>query len=637
MKRFWSILLVVVLALSMTVSASASSWVKTDASIGTWDKEVDFLIVGFGLAGAAAAVEAHDINPDASILVLEKMPKELAGGNSIASGQTFLVPDMADVETFKSYLRSCNEPNAIPEDYLDWLAKGFGTQLDWVASVASSVDYEVGYVGGGELKWGSMVLEFDSFEGSKFNGASAHLRAKNSGSFENGGVWRCFAKATESRGVEVMYATPATSLVQDPETGKVTGVIATQADGTTLAIKADKGVLMACGGFENNLEMQKDFNGLDRVYTAGTPGNTGDGVKMLMEAGAQMWHMDNATQSGGYWLGIKTPDYESTFMRAMTMPGNSWLEVNSVGQRFYNESGSYHRQHMKYMENGKYVDLPHYKSLPVYVIFDEATRAAGSIATMWLSWPITTEGYVWSKDNQTEIDKGWILKADTIEELAGKMGYAPETITATIDRFNGMVDAGTDADYGREADKMAKIENGPFYAVEITPTLVATTGGAKRDTAGRVLDWDGNAIPNLYEAGELGSYIANLYQNGCFLSEAMLSGRAAAQTVMGGVSEIKEVRAETTGNPWDGAADGVYTATVPGLHADIEVSITVAGGKLTAIDVTNNRSEMIITDEQLAGLVNDILTKQSVAVDVVSGATVDSQVITTALVTAFAK
>ncbi|MEG0935790.1 MAG: FAD-binding protein, partial [Clostridia bacterium] len=190
----------------------------------------------------------------------------------------------------------------------------------------------------------------------------------------------------------------------------------------------------------------------------------------------------------------------------------------------------------------------------VYVIFDEATRAAGSIATMWLSWPITTEGYVWSKDNQTEIDKGWILKADTIEELAGKMGYAPETITATIDRFNGMVDAGTDADYGREADKMAKIENGPFYAVEITPTLVATTGGAKRDTAGRVLDWDGNAIPNLYEAGELGSYIANLYQNGCFLSEAMLSGRAAAQTVMGGVSEIKEVRAETTGNPWDGAA-----------------------------------------------------------------------------------
>lgn len=127
--------------------------------------------------------------------------------------------------------------------------------------------------------------------------------------------------------------------------------------------------------------MQRDFHGMETVYTAGTPGNTGDGIKMLMEAGAQIWHMKNQTQSGGFWLGIKVPEYDSTFMRNFTMAGKSWIEVDSENKRFYDEAGSYHRQHMKYMEYGRYVDLPHERALPVSLIFDEKTREAGSIAT----------------------------------------------------------------------------------------------------------------------------------------------------------------------------------------------------------------------------------------------------------------
>ena len=635
MKRWMAWLVAALLLVTAAVPASASSWVRPNAAVTQWDEEVDFLIVGFGLAGAAAAVEAHDIDPEAKVVVLEKMPESLAGGNSIASGQTFLVPDAADVETFKTYLRNCNLPNPIPEEYLDWLCHGFASQLDWVESVADSADYETGYVGGGELRWGSMVLEFDTFEGANFNGCSAHLRAKGTGSFENGGVWRCFAKAAQTRGVDIRFETPAIALVKDTQSGEVTGVIARKADGSEIAIRAKNGVLMACGGFENNLEMQKNFNGLDMVYTAGTPGNTGDGVKMLMEVGAQMWHMDNATQSGGYWLGLKTPDYDSTFMRNFTMPGGSWIEVNAIGNRFYNESGSYHRQHMKYIENGKYVDLPHYRQLPVYLIFDESLRTAGTVATTWLSWPITTEGYKWSADNAEEIEKGWIMKADTIEELAEKMGYDPAKIADTVARYNGMVEAGEDADYARAPETMAKIENGPFYAIEITPTLVATTGGAKRDTAGRVLDWDGNPIPNLYEAGELGSYISNLYQNGCFLSEAMLSGRTAAQTAMGGVSTFEKVDKGAAAEPWTGKPDGQYAATVEGMHDQVEVTFTVEGGKLANIAITSGRESMLMTDEQLTGYVGQILAGQSASVDVVAGATTDSQLIVNAMAEAF--
>ena len=636
MKKILSLILALAMMLTI-VAVAEEDWVKTPGEITKWDREVDFLIVGYGLAGAAAAVEAHDIDPEADVLVLEKMPRSLAGGNSIASGQTFLVPAQEAVSTLKTYLTNCNKPNDIPEEYMDWLCTGFAEQLEWIQSVAASANYEAGYVGGGPLKWGSMVVEFDTFEGSVFDGCSAHLRAIGGPSFENGGVWRCFDKAAEVRGIKVMYETPAVSLVQDPVTKEVFGVVARQADGSEIAIKSAKGVLLACGGFENNLEMQRDFHGMDTVYTAGTPGNTGDGIKMLMEAGAKIWHMNNQTQSGGFWLGIKVPEHEATFMRNFTMAGNSWIEISAEGTRFYNESYGYHRQHMKYMEYGRYVDLPHERALPVHLIFDDATRAAGSIASQWLSWPTTTEGVMWTSDNMVEIEKGWIIKADTIEELAAKINRDPEQLKATIEKWNADCEAGVDADFGRDPAKMAKIEKGPFYAVEITPTLVATTGGAKRDTAGRVLDWNEKAIPGLYEAGQLGSYVSNLYQNGVFLSEAMLSGRAAAQTAFGGASAFEAVAEASNAPVWEGAADGKYVGTAENLHGMIEVTFTVEAGKLTNIEVTGGSENLFMTAEQMAEYVTSIVTTQDAGVDVVAGATVDCQAIGTALNAAFAK
>ena len=324
-------------------------------------------------------------------------------------------------------------------------------------------------------------------------------------------------------------------------------------------------------------------------------------------------------------------------MRNFTMAGKSWIEIDSENKRFYDEAGSYHRQHMKYMEYGRYVDLPHERALPVSLIFDEKTREAGSIGSQWLSWPTTTEGYTWSNDNLAEIEKGWIIKADTIEELAAKIDRDPAELKATIDAWNAACEAGVDAEFGRDPEKMEKIDTAPYYAVSITPTLVATTGGAKRDTAGRVLNWNNEPIAGLYEAGELGSYVANLYQNGVFLSEAMLSGRAAAQTAFGAASEFTAVVKGETKVAWADAEDGVYTATVDGLHDKIDVAITIKDGNIEGIEIVGGRENMIITDEQLAEYVGAIIANQSADVDIVSGATVDCQAIGTAIGQAFAK
>ena len=85
MKKLLALLLTVTLLMSVAATASAE-WVRPVQTVETWDEEADFVIVGFGLAGAAAAVEAHDIDPEAKVVVLEKMPETLAGGTSIASG-----------------------------------------------------------------------------------------------------------------------------------------------------------------------------------------------------------------------------------------------------------------------------------------------------------------------------------------------------------------------------------------------------------------------------------------------------------------------------------------------------------------------------------------------------------------------
>lgn len=594
-----------------------------DGADAQFDREVDLLVVGYGLAGEAAALEASDIDPAANILVIEKLDEGQAGGNSIASGQTVIVPSPDDVDTFKTYVAACFEPNPIPEEYLDWMCNEFATQASWIQGTVSPVGYEIGYVSGGPLTWGKLVTEFPDLAGSNFVGCSGHVRAAGQ-TFEYGGVWRGFSLAVEARdNIEVDFECALTQLIVDAD-GKVVGGVVNNG-GTEERIGASKGVVLACGGYENNLQMQRDFHGMDNVYTGGTPGNTGDAIQMLMGLGAEIWHMRNQTQSGGFWLGIKVPDYEPTFMRAFSMPAGSWIEVDAEDKRFYNESAAYHRQHMKYKQYGHYVDLPHDRALPVSLIFDDKTCSAGAIVTKWLSWPITTLGYTWSDDNSVEIEKGWITKADSIAELAEALGRDPEQLQATIDAYNEGVAAGSD-EFGRDPETMAAIDTPPYYAVGITPTLVATTGGAKRDTASRVLKWDGTAIEGLYEAGELGSYVANLYQNGMFLAECIASGRAAADTAFGGRSTVSEeppsqdlaALIDVTKK-----ADGTYEQVINGNEGKFTLQVTVAGGAITDVQIVQGRDNMFMTDEQLQQYVDTVIDDQTVKVDGISGATLD--------------
>ncbi|MBL0123701.1 MAG: FAD-binding protein [Betaproteobacteria bacterium] len=487
-------------------------------SIKQWDVEVDVLILGFGLAGASAAIEALDTDPKAKVLICEKMPEKFAGGNTRASGQSLLINK--NPEALKIYQRAMSTTNPIPEDMLDTWATRMSQLEPWIKARADEVGAQ--FIHGVGFTDREAVLEFPEFGAAEAVAHTATILPIPAG------VWLAFKANIDKRPVEVMYETPIVDLIQDPDTLEVFGAVVLH-KGKSAAIKAKRGVVLATGGYAANLEMQRNFCGYDELHPLGTPANTGDGIPILQKAGAQLWHMRNKGQSGGIWPGLRIPGYQTVFLRNLFWQSYSWIEIAADNVRFYDETAELQLTHYKEKIHKHWVDTPHMNAGPVHMIFDETTRAYNCLALKAFTWNIAAENLDWSDDNTAEIKQGWVLKADTIAELALLINRDPSAVEATVKQYNTACELGQDDAFGRNPVTLQPITQGPFYAVQIVPAVVCTSGGGKRNMESQVLDHSSKPIPRLYEAGELGSMFSNLYQNGCYLTEAMISGRAAGK------------------------------------------------------------------------------------------------------------
>lgn len=491
-------------------------------SITAWHDEADVVICGFGMSGAATAIESHDADDSADILIVEKMPERYAGGNARASGQSLLISK--DVEALKRYQRAMSSSNPIPEDMLDAWARRMVALEPYIEARAKEAGAR--YIRGSGWSSKGAVLEFPEY------GAEAAVAHNATILPVPSGVWLAFkANVDRRKRIRVQYDTPLVDLVQDPDTLEVFGVIVEQ-NGVRRAIKARRGVVMCCGGFENNLDMQRNYFGLSDAFPLGTPGNTGDGIKILQKAGADMWHLRNQGQSGGIWPGFRYPGHPTVFLRQLFWQTFSWIDIGAEGTRFFDETWEWQLTHYKQKSHGQWIDTPHHRVSPMHMVFDEPTRVTNCLITKIMTWNTAVERYEWSDDNSAELAQGWLVKADSIEELARKIGRDPTTLAATVKRYNDAALAGVDGEFGRSAATMQPIATPPYYAIEIVPAIVCTGGGARRNIESEVLDHGGKAIPRLYEAGELGSMFSNLYQNGSYLTEAMISGRAAGHNAV---------------------------------------------------------------------------------------------------------
>jgi succinate dehydrogenase/fumarate reductase flavoprotein subunit len=181
-----------------------------------------------------------------------------------------------------------------------------------------------------------------------------------------------------------------------------------------------------------------------------------------------------------------------------------------------------------------------YPKVPCYWIFDEKRRVLGPLASVHgaCNPPGKITGdihYIWSSDNQKEIDRGWIMTANNIEELANKIAMdldngglmSSNLLKATVKRYNEHCRKGEDLDFHKPKEWLQPLEDPPYYAIKLWPGGPNTQGGPERNKRGQVLRVDNTPVPRLYSAGELGSVWGFLYQAGGNIAECIASGRIA--------------------------------------------------------------------------------------------------------------
>jgi succinate dehydrogenase/fumarate reductase flavoprotein subunit len=505
-------------ATALTGIGARETKAVTPDEVPQWDLEADVVVVGFGFAGATAAITAHD--KGAKVLLLEKMPEAKAGGNSRVSGNSWVY--YLNVQDALTYYHGLCDGNPVPDDMLEV----FITESNQNDNFIESLGGEVFTVVKGHAEVPELLPE---------GRATNDIHTVSERAFGRENLWKLLKSQVESRKIQILYQTPGKRLVQDPRTKEILGV-KVESEGWDKYIKANKAVVLTCGGFENNQQMIRDYLLWTCGYTKGTPGNTGDGIIMALEAGADLWHMSNPA---GPDLNFKAPEYEWAFGYTFTFSSaspasKSWIWVGADATRFCNEY--YSTKHGKIPFHGTYIVNP--TPLPVHLIADETIMKGPlyppsivlfGVDTVPYYYGSTVEGYRWSLDNSVELAKGWIVKADTIRDLAAKIGKDPTALENTVNKYNQQVAAGSDPEYGRAASRLAPIQTPPYYAMEFVPTFTNTQGGPRRNKDAQILEPNGKPIPRLYSAGELGSIHSYLYQGGGNVGECLAFGRIAGR------------------------------------------------------------------------------------------------------------
>ncbi|MBR2835138.1 MAG: FAD-binding protein [Coriobacteriales bacterium] len=494
----------------------------------TWDIEADIVVVGFGGSGASAAIAAAD--GGSKVVVLEKAPESDAGGNFSVCGGSGVLANPENPQMAFDFLRFQMPDDSQNEELEGFVQESLATP-QWLED--HNFDGMITWSNGG----GSMYATNEYAHG--FNGSM-------SGNGFGRGFYQ-FLKdlVVSNENIEVHYATPGVKLIFDPETHEVHGVLAMDAEGKPLNVLARQAVILTLGGFENNKQMLNTFYPPQLpIYPCGTPYNTGDGIKMITEIGAKLRGFSSvewgcycckpASEEVGVCMGI---DFLGTDC------WNNSIMVNAAGKHIEAEAASPVKVFTGFVTNPLHdkrqipalafdMETLRYSNLPMFYICDQTRFEAGAMfngvaANAPHYWADIHGWATWSEDNQAEVEKGWLVKGETLEELAEKLGIDPEGLAATVEAYNAGCAAGVDEEFGRD-QAFTPVETGPFYGCELGLGLINTQGGPVRNANYQVISYDDEVIPRLYAGGEFGSMYTWLYQGAGNVSECINSRGAGA-------------------------------------------------------------------------------------------------------------
>lgn len=494
----------------------AASSSKKDAAKTTWRDqpeapeitetvEADLVVVGAGNGGIVAAATAAQNG--AKVIVLEKAG-QIAQAREAIGALNAEADHQEDVAKLMNHANQVESGDANMLMYKTWAEKS-GEMITWMKETLEPKGMCFPF------EWHAPDDPHAYYPAMCYNPIMGEYMpdGPNSGAYAHLEVLADVF--TNDLGGEIRFNTPAQQLVQD-ESGKVTGVIALDADGKGIQFNASKGVIICTGGYGANTEMLNDLAEGNTKWCGLTSATTetGDGIRMALWAGAQL-------EAGGaamIWNRAILPDgFEFNDDRMggdIFLPGSQpFLHVNINGERFMNEDQCYP---MSYAAGAN--QPGHYS----WIVWDGDywediqkfdTGGCSRLTPAPSGTAFNADVYDCEQITKEHLDSFWLdprlengslKKADTLDELAKAMEFDAEqtaTFKATVERYNQMADAGEDTDFGKPAYRLSDVKTAPFYAARIAGALLVTIHGVITDVNSQPLNEAGKPIEGLYVCG----------------------------------------------------------------------------------------------------------------------------------------
>ena len=447
------------------------------------DMTADVVVVGAGIAGLASSISAAESG--ANVILVEK--QAVVGGSGLLTAAGFYA---AETDVVPAEVETIDE---MYNHILDMIAEGGSLEnvdVDRIRHLCETSPKIVEWLE-------SLGAEFTRTSFS-IKDAKEHYHILADGSNGPGQV-KILSEYAQKLGINVMTETKCIALKY--EDGAMTGITVSQGN-TTFDINA-KSVILACGGYANNQEMMMRLAPQSLFsYTCSNAGSTGEVLQMAADLGAA-WYNDQFMLTCGF-----TSDPNSALGMVCYPPYASMPLVDQTGHRFANEF-------LLWTINSELVR--NVENAPFYGIFDSQFLKG------------TAAEYKYDYIEQAIADGSpYVVKADTLEELAAKMGIKDvDAFLETISKYNSVKGTNDpDPEYGVPNEQLSFVEEGPFYGVLMVSLNAGTMGGIQTQVTGEVLDIYGNVIPGLYACGEA--------SNGAIYDRGYISGTSVLNCYVGG-------------------------------------------------------------------------------------------------------
>lgn len=489
----------------------------------------DVVIIGAGNGGLVAAASVADLG--GKVIVIEK-----TGGITMWAGEIGAINSRVQKEKY-GIQYSPEEVQEIANDIcryasygcdqrlVELYCKNSGRTMDWVASQLDKKNIE--FTVETDMK-DTIYKNVPHRHCASVKGTLKELGPNQVGSQIANPAW---VELIQEKGGVIRFNTTALKLEQD-SSGRVTGVIVRNEDGSLSRINGTKGVFVSTGGFSGNTAMMDVMGVVDHrkaVNTMGCVGRLGDGIKMCVWAGAAI----DDDMTGGLLLfdrGSVAPDHHVgpeyiESLEGVWWPGSQpWLKVNTLGQRFCNEDGPYGFQCCAITNQPggfayQVFDSDYWNNVNAFhtTICSRVVANPGSQNSEVLPgiYPVTNGEDFRKVYMQAALDSGKLIEANTLEELAERLGLkgeAAKTFLASVARYNSLADKGFDEDFGKMPKKLLPVRKAPFYGIAMSSWILASLVGVRVNTNLQAVHADGSAIEGLYVLGnDMGGFFRHTY------------------------------------------------------------------------------------------------------------------------------